>query len=65
VGGATGSQHQYAQAADFHIEGVSAKALAEFLKTLKTVGGLALINGYSVHVDTRPRINGQITTWTY
>ena len=50
---AKASLHQYGMAADLKIEGVRAKALWNYLKSLK-FGGAGYYNGSAVHVDVGP-----------
>lgn len=63
-GGASQSQHLYARAADIYIPDVSLRELQAHLRGYTRVGGLALGPGF-VHVDTRPRVFGQIVEWRY
>lgn len=64
VGGAKLSEHLTARAVDIYVVGVPLKEVYAFLATLPRVGGLAMGPGF-VHVDTRPRVGGQIVRWTY
>ena len=50
---AKASLHQYGMAADLKIEGVAAKALWEFVKSIK-FGGTGYYGGSAVHVDVGP-----------
>lgn len=53
VGGSEYSQHKYGMAADIQIDGVSAKAIAQYIETLMPNKGGIGTYGTFVHVDVR------------
>lgn len=64
VGGAKASFHMKGIASDIVLAGVPPLKVAAFAKTLPQVGGLhAYVAQGFTHVDIRPRVNGQITSW--
>lgn len=53
VGGSPGSMHLYGLAADFHVENVSHKEVAEYAnKLMPNSGGIGLYD-WGVHIDLR------------
>jgi len=58
--GSTGSFHAYAQALDFHLEGVPNEALVDFCKTLENTGCGYYPNSSFVHVDVRAPGTGHV-----
>ena len=60
-----GSQHIHCKAADIRIAGVSAATLHAWALQQPELGGVGRYRSNFIHVDVRPRVQGQLVTWDW